>query len=146
MGLLYWTSSEVFTSKQQENHEVGGSLELSDVLLPLSVYGLSHHLQETLHQARLDQLQLYHIWQEDETFGEDHSEQLSLKTHCCCNAVVRMICLAHMGLVTAQHTNRTAQHMKHKNGISHSTVSTTMKGSFVEMVGVLQEPGNSDQL
>lgn len=78
---MYLTSPEVFTSQQQENHEVRGSLELGDVLLPLSVYSLSHHLQQTLHQARLHQLQLYRIWQgkEDETFKEDQSEQFSLQ-------------------------------------------------------------------
>lgn len=65
----------MFTAKQQENHEIRGRLELSDVFLPFSVYSLSHHFQETLHQARLHQLQLYRIWQQDEIFREEHSEQ-----------------------------------------------------------------------
>lgn len=55
----------VFTPQQQENHEVRGSLELGDVLLPLSIYSLGHHLQETLHQTCLHQLELYHIWQRE---------------------------------------------------------------------------------
>lgn len=59
---MYWTNSEAFTSKQKENHEIRGRLELCDILLPLSIDSLSHHLQETLHQAGLHQLQLYHIW------------------------------------------------------------------------------------
>lgn len=90
---MYWTSSEVFTSEQQENHEVRGCLELGDVLLPLSIYSLSHHIQETLHQARLHQLQLYHIWQQDEILREDHSEQLSLKPSCCTAEVHHMMCI-----------------------------------------------------
>ncbi|TNN46621.1 TBC1 domain family member 13 [Liparis tanakae] len=57
------TSHEAFTSQQQEHHEVGGRLELGDVLLPLSVHSLSHHLQQALHQAGLHQLELYHICQ-----------------------------------------------------------------------------------
>lgn len=60
----YWMNSKVFTSKQKEHHKVRGGLQLGDVLLPLSVDSLRHHLQETLHQARLHQLQLYHIWRQ----------------------------------------------------------------------------------
>ena len=60
------SQSLAFTSQQQENHEVGGGLELGDVLLPLSVHSLSHHVQQALHQAGLHQLQLYHIWRETE--------------------------------------------------------------------------------
>lgn len=60
----------VFTSQEQQNHEVRGSLKLGNVLLPLSVHSLSHHFQQTLHQACLHQLKLYHIWRgkTDKTF------------------------------------------------------------------------------
>lgn len=54
----------MFTSKQKEHHKVRGGLQLGNVLLPLSVDSLSHHLQETLHQACLHQLQLDHIWRQ----------------------------------------------------------------------------------
>lgn len=70
----------VFTSQEKENHEVGGSLELGDVLLPLPIHSVSHHLQQTLHQARLHQLQLYHIWQwkEGKRFTENYGEQFEI--------------------------------------------------------------------
>lgn len=59
-GLSDW-SSDVLTPQQQQNHQVRGRLQLADVLLSVSVHRPGHHIQETLHQACLHQLQLDHV-------------------------------------------------------------------------------------